>query len=154
MNKNNIEEFRLIGLKLDHKTTNEHGQSGIDCGNLWQRFERENYADKIPGKLSNEIYAVYFEYEGDYTKPFSYFIGCKVNKDTKALHNMDGLLLPSGIYAKVTAKGKIPDCITNTWKDIWSSDIKRSYHYDFEVYDERSRDWRSAEIDIFISVAH
>lgn len=36
-------KFKLIGLKLDHKTTNEGGQSGIDCGNLWQKFEKENF---------------------------------------------------------------------------------------------------------------
>ena len=70
-----MEEITLIGLSLKTKTTNANGQSNIDCGNLWQEFEKENYADKIPGKLSDEILAVYHQYEGDYTKPFSYFIG-------------------------------------------------------------------------------
>jgi predicted transcriptional regulator YdeE len=76
MNRINISEFKLIGLQLDKKTSNEGGQSGIDCGNLWQKFEKENFAELIPNKLGDEIYAVYFDYEGDDTKPFSYFIGC------------------------------------------------------------------------------
>ena len=29
--------------------------------------------------------------------------------------------------------------------------IPRAYHADFEVYDERSKDWNQAEVDIFIS---
>jgi len=83
MEKTEKDEFKLIGLKLNNKTTNESGRSGIDCGNLWQKFETENFVEKIPGRLSDEIYAVYYDYEGDHTKPFSYFIGCKVKFDTQ-----------------------------------------------------------------------
>jgi len=32
--------FKLIGLKLEGKTTNRGGQSSRDCGNLWQTFEK------------------------------------------------------------------------------------------------------------------
>jgi len=145
-------EITLIGLSLNRKTTNENGQSQIDCGNLWQQFEKENYADRIPGKLSNEILAVYHEYEGDYTQPFSYFIGCKVNNDTGVPPGMDSLIIPKASYQKIIARGKMPDCITNAWKEIWSSDISRAYQADFEVYDERSKDWSNAEVDIYISV--
>ena len=152
MNWINIPEFKLIGLKLIDKTTNEDGQSSIDCGNLWQKFVQENFAQKIPSKLNDEIYAVYFDYEGDYTKPFSYFIGCKVKLDTEAPNGMDSLTIPFGNYLKLTAKGEIPDCITGVWKEIWNSEINREYKYDFEIYNERSKDWSNAEVDIFISV--
>ena len=144
-------EFKLIGLKLGGKTTNDKGQSGIDCGNLWQKFERENFAEGIPGKLSDEIYAVYFDYEGDYTKPFSYFIGCKVKNDTQTTQGMTSLIIPAGSFTKVIAKGKMPDCVANSWKDIWNSEIERTYKYDFEIYDERSKDWSNAEVEIFVS---
>ena len=151
MAKINKTEFKLIGLQLGGKTTNDNGQSGIDCGNLWQKFERENFAERIPGKLSDEIYAVYFDYEGDYTKPFSYFIGCKVKNDTQAPQGMTNLIIPAGSFTKVIAKGKMPDCVTNSWKDIWNSEMERTYKYDFEIYDERSKDWSNAEVDIFVS---
>ncbi|MCO6176388.1 GyrI-like domain-containing protein [Flavobacterium sp. NRK F10] len=151
MYRTTISEFKLIGLKLDKKTTNEGGQSSIDCGNLWQKFETENFVEIIPNKLGEEIYSVYFDYEGDDTKPFSYFIGCKVAIDTEIPNGMDSLLIPSDNYFKVTAKGKMTGCITDAWKRIWSSEINRTYKYDFEVYDERSKDWSNAEMDIFIS---
>lgn len=151
MNKTRKSEFKLIGLKLDHKTTNEGGQSSVDCGNLWQKFETENFAERIPDKLSPAIYAVYFDYEGDYTKPFSYFIGCKVKIDTNAPQGMDNLIIPAGSFTKVIAKGKMPDCVANSWKDIWSSKTDRAFKYDFEIYDDRSKDWSNAEVEIFVS---
>ena len=151
MEKTKITEFKLIGLKLEKKTTNEGGQSNIDCGILWQKFETENFIERIPNKLSNDIYAVYFDYEGDYTKPFSYFIGCKVKTDTDTPNDMASLIIPEDDYSKLIAKGKMPDCVTNAWKEIWSLKIDRAYKYDFEIYDERSKDWSNAEVEIFVS---
>ena len=145
-------ETKLIGLALPFKTTNENGQSSIDCGNLWQKFEEEEYYLKIPGKKDDKIYAVYHDYDGDYTQPFSYFIGCAVKEHSRTPDGMNALVIPKGSYQKAIAKGKMPDCIGNTWKEIWSSDLPRIYRTDFEVYDERSRDWNNAEVDIFISV--
>lgn len=145
------DECKLIGLKLDKKTTNEGGKSSIECGNLWQKFEKGNFIELISDKLGDEIYAVYFEYEGDSTKPFSYFIGCKVEIDAETPQGMDSLIIPTGNYSKVIASGKMPDCINNSWKDIWSSEIARTYLFDYEVYDERSNDWSNAVVDIFVS---
>ena len=152
MDKIQIAGFKLIGLRLNKKTTNEGGQSGIDCGNLWQKFEKENIAAQIPNKLSNEIYAVYFEYEGDHTKPFSYFIGCRVNEETEPPKNLNSLVVPEQTCSKIVAKGKMPDCIANAWRNIWTAKLDRAYNYDFEIYDERSKDWSNAEVDIFLSV--
>jgi predicted transcriptional regulator YdeE len=150
--KRKFEDIKLIGLALPSKTTNENGQSNIDCGNLWQKFENKDYFSKIPGKISDAIYAVYYEYEGDHTQPFSYFIGCRVKNNTPVSEGLDTLTIPGGSYQKAVAKGKMPDCIADTWQEIWKSDLSRSYRTDFEVYDERSRDWNDAEVDIFISV--
>lgn len=151
MDRINISEFKLIGLKLSKKTTNENGQSSVDCGNLWKKFETENLVEIIPNKLGDEVYAVYFDYEGDDTNPFSYFIGCRVTKDAAIPEGMDALLIPSNDYYKINAKGKMTGYITDAWKRIWSSGIHRTYKYDFEVYDERSKDWNAAEMEIFVS---
>ncbi len=147
-----ISDIHLTGLALPEKTTNTNNQSNIDCGNLWQKFEKNEYFKKIPGKRTNEILAVYHDYEGDYTQPFSYFIGCKVNKDTVVPTGMDSLTIPAGTYHKVTAKGEMPDCIANTWETIWNSNLDRAYNTDFEIYDERSQNWNDAEVDIYISL--
>jgi len=152
MNKIELEEIKLIGLSLPTKTTNEMGKSSIDCGNLWQKFEKENYTDKILNKLSDEILAVYHQYEGDHTHSFSYFIGCKVEANTEIPEGLDSLVISKGLYQKLISTGKMPGCLTNTWKEIWNSNIPRAYQTDFEVYDERSKDWNKAEVEVFISI--
>ena len=152
MNKFELEEIQLTGLALKTKTFNANGQSAIDCGKLWQEFTSGNYADKIPGKLSDEIFAVYHEYEGDHTEPYSYFIGCKANAGSQVPSGMSRLIIPAAQYQKISAKGKMPDCVADAWRAIWRSDISRAYRFDFELYDERSRDWSNAKVDIFIGV--
>ena len=147
-----LEETKLVGLALKEKTTNVNEQSSIDCGNLWQEFEKGKYAEMIPNKLSDEILAVYHQYEGDHTQPFSYFIGCKVKAGTEAPAGLETLTIAKGTYQKIDAKGKMPDCVANAWKEVWISDIPRSYKMDFEVYDERSKDWSNAEVAVYLSV--
>jgi predicted transcriptional regulator YdeE len=145
------ENFRIIGLKLPHKTINENNQSSKDCGSLWQQFETNNIFNQISEKLSNEIYAIYFDYEKDDTTPFSYFIGCKVTDNALIPTGLEALEIPTQNYKKFVAKGKMTACITDTWKDIWNSNVNRSFAFDFEIYDERSHDWNNAEVDIYVS---
>lgn len=152
METTTLQDFKLIGIKLPHKTTNQNGQSAIDCGNFWQKFESGNYIERIPGKLSGEIYAVYFDYDGDHLLPYAYFIGYRVEPDTITPSDMESLTIPQAVYTKITAKGKMPDCVANTWKEIWQSDIDRAYQYDFEIYGEKSADWQNAEVDVFLSI--
>jgi predicted transcriptional regulator YdeE len=152
MSKVSVEEINLIGLSLKTKTTNANGQSHTDCKNLWHVFEDGKYDGIIPDKCSDEIYGVYHHYEGDSTQPFSYFIGCKVKKDTTVPEGLESITIPEGTYEKITVKGKMPDCVTQAWKDIWASDFTRTYHTDFEIYDERSKDWNNAEVDVYLSV--
>ena len=152
MNKVKIEDIYLIGLSLKTKTINANGQSGIDCGRLWQEFEKGNYTEIIPNKLSNEIFGVYHHYEGDSTKPFSYFIGCKVESNTEVPLGLEDLTIQKGTYHKTLTKGRMPDCVANAWKEIWASGIPRTYQMDFEVYDERSRDWNNAEVNVYLSI--
>jgi predicted transcriptional regulator YdeE len=45
----------------------------------------------------------------------------------------------------------MPGCIAKAWKEIWDSKIERAYQYDFEVYGEKSRDWRNAEVEVYLS---
>jgi predicted transcriptional regulator YdeE len=152
MNKKTIRGFRLAGLALKTKTSNENGRSQKDCGNLWQAFEKGNYAEAIPDKLGDEVYAVYYNYEGDHSQPFSYFIGCKVRPDAKIPEGMDSLCIPEGTYQQFLAKGEMTGCIADAWKEIWAADERRAYKTDFEVYGEKSRDWKNAEVEIYCSV--
>ena len=152
MEKKRKKNFRLIGLKLGHKTTNENGQAGIDCGNLRQQFEAERISELIPNKVNNAVYAVYYGYEKDDTKPYCYFIGCQVDEISEIPESLSELAIPAQDYVMITAKGAMTGCISDAWREIWASNINRKFGFDFEVYDERSQDWNDAELDIFVSV--
>lgn len=151
MEKVKVEAITLIGIKLPGKTFNANGQSSIDCGNLWARFSKENVHKSITGKISDDVYAVYHDYEGDHTQPFGYFIGCKVDAGTIPTEGLDKLTIPAGEYSRRTAKGKIPECIANAWQEIWRSKLTRSYNFNFEVYGEQSKDWNNATVCIYLS---
>lgn len=118
-----MEKFKLIGLKLNGKTKNENGQSGIDCGELWQYFEESKIAEIIPNKISDALYAVYYDYENNENGLFSYFIGCKVDENTEKPENLDEILIPEQKYHKETAKGQMTGCISDAWTRIWNSNI-------------------------------
>ncbi len=144
--------MRIIGLELDVKTINLDGQSAIDITKLWGQFEKQQIYSKIPNKVNNEIVAVYFDYEGDYTEPFSYMIGCEVTDGTEAPEGMKKITIPKSKYRKFLAKGKMPDCIGEVWHQIWGTELDRPYTYDFEVYGEKSQDLENAEVEVFIAV--
>jgi predicted transcriptional regulator YdeE len=146
------QSLKLIGLKLSTKTSNNNGNAATDCGGLWQRFISEGIADKITNKSSSDIYAVYFDYDGDHTQPYSFFIGCPVATDAELPEGLATITIPTQQYTTITAKGIMPDCVADAWNNIWQSDINRAYGYDFEVYNELSADWQNAVVAIYISV--
>jgi len=144
---------KLIGVSLGFKTTNENEKAAEDCGALWQNFSGSFMAPRIKGKLNKDIYAVYYDYDGDYTKPYAYFIGCPVTDDAEVPVGMETITIPEQQYEVVTAKGQMPNCVADKWREIWKADdSNRAYGYDFEVYDSKSKDWMNAEIDIYLSV--
>ena len=152
MGKAEVKMMHLAGLALKTRTTNADGQSGRDCGMLWQEFSTGGYFEKIPGKLNGNVLAVYHDYESDHTGSFAYFIGCAVNPDAELPEGLTALTIPEGIYEKFTATGKMPDCVADTWHKIWKTDMPRTYVADFEMYGEKSMDWNNAEVEVFIGV--
>lgn len=143
-------EIKVIGLKI--KTTNENNQAGMDIYNLWDRFFKEGIEAKIPNKAGDEMYGIYFDYEGDYTKPYSYLVGCEVTSFNDIPEGMESVAISSGKYAHMVAKGKMPDCIVEMWQNIWKSDLERAYKTDFEIYGPKSQDVENAEVDVYLSI--
>ena len=147
-----ISAFRLIGIALPEKTTNDYGRSAVDCGGLWHRFMSEDILSKIPALMSPEIHAVYHDYDGDHTQPFAFFLGGQVPAGTQATEGLVALDIPAGDYDVVTAKGVLPGSVMKAWSGIWTSDMPRAYRPDFEVYGEKTMDPEHSEVDIYISV--
>lgn len=143
--------FDVVGIQI--KTDNSRGAEGF--APLWQRFYAENIQQQIPHKIDDEVIAIYSEYEGDHTKPFSFFIGCRVSKVDALPAHLIAKHIPAAQYALFTAKGEMPQAVGKTWiESIWKSDLKRAWKADYEVYGARffAREGKDKEVDIFIGI--
>lgn len=138
----------VIGIPI--KTSNENGRFQKEVPPLWGRFYSENLAEKIPHRLNKNLLAVYTQYEGDYTKPFTYLIGCEVSSLDIIPEGMIGIEIPASPYTVFTAKGPFPQSMMYTWQSIWNSGVKRSYTTDFEVYTPDFNPQNNPEIKIYI----
>lgn len=157
MNQNEkfIEGFQIIGIKT--RTSNQDEMKGAGkIPALWNRFYSEDILGRISGKLTNEIVAVYHDYESDANAPYSLLIGAKVASGSKVPVDMELLSIPAQKYNLFTSnKGEMPGVIFDLWKNIWSlterSQLKRKYSFDLEIYDERASNPKAAEVDLYIA---
>jgi predicted transcriptional regulator YdeE len=147
-----IDAFNIIGIPV--KTTNENGQAMQDLGQLWSRFYGDSIIGQIPGRISDEVYSVYTDYESDYTGAYTTIIGCRVRSLADIPDGMAGKEIEGGKYVRFTCKGKMPEVVATQWKEIWSreQELKRKYTTDFEVYGPKSHNPENAEVDIYIAI--
>lgn len=119
----------------------------------WQAFLMNNGPARIPHRVNPPVmYAVYSEYEKDWTGTYSYLLGCGVTRADKVPEGMEVRHIPAQTYAVFTAKGKMPDEIVGVWAEVWSSDLPRTYTFDFEVYDKRFTRPAAKEADVYVAV--
>ena len=146
-----INSFKIIGIATE--STNENGRAADDLGNLWSRFYAENVFAQILNKTSDDIYAIYTDYESDYTGKYTCVIGQKVDSLEKVPAGLIGREFKGGTYRKFIARGQMPNAIVEAWKGIWAKDkeLKRSYTADFEVYSQKSQNGDNSEVEIYIA---
>ena len=124
--------FTIVGIQI--KTDNQRGIKDFPAH--WQRFYSENIQEKILHKVDDQVLALYTDYEGDYTKPFSFIIGCHVSRVESVLAaDLVSKFIPQAYYAVFTAEGLYPESLINTWMHIWKCNVKRAYKADFEEYE-------------------
>ncbi|SMO47849.1 GyrI-like domain-containing protein [Solitalea koreensis] len=144
----NFPAFNFVGLSIRTSNTT----ADVDIAALWDKFFKENWIDKIKGRMDDDVLGLYFNYEGDFTKPYHFAIGCRVENLIKVSEDLIALNIPAANYAEFVAHGKMPDCIIDTWIKIWNSDVVRSYCFDFEVYPQSSFDPKNALVPVFIGI--
>jgi predicted transcriptional regulator YdeE len=146
-----VSPFNVIGISV--RTTNANGQAVMDLGALWNRFYSQQISAKIPDKASNDIYAVYTDYNSDHRGDYSAIIGCRVSSLTNIPDGMTGKVIGGGRYKRYIAKGKMPHAVIRQWQEIWNdADLGRKYTTDFEVYGPKSTADENAEVEIYISI--
>ncbi len=144
--------FKIIGISI--RTTNENNKSQEDLTKLWGQFYAENILEKVPNKISNEVFSIYTDYKSDFTEDYLTIIGVPVSTLEEIPNGLIGREFQSDKFQKFTAKGKMPNAVVNTWINIWNRDkeLNRKYSYDFEVYGENSQKGENSEVDIYIAI--
>lgn len=146
-----IESFKVIGIKV--RTSNLNGEAVRDIGALWSKFMNDDILNKIPDKLTNDIYAVYTEYDGDHLKPYTALLGCKVKDLQNVPKDMVGMSFSGGVYKEFTAKGDLTkNAVYDVWTNIWEQNLNRSYIADFEVYGEKAINPTNGEAIIYVGI--
>jgi predicted transcriptional regulator YdeE len=138
----------FIGLEL--RTNNEKCSSEMPAHK--ERFFKENIPDKIPNKINGNILALYTDYEGDYTKPYSWLLGCEVSNLDEIPAGLVGKVIPEFKYAVFTTQGEFPQGVIAVWQAVWKSNLPRSYTSDFEVYRSDFNPQKNPEVKVYIAV--
>lgn len=132
----------IVGIEC--RTSNAPEAAPVDIPKLWHKFQSENIRDKIPHRASSEVIALYCDYEGDHTKPYTLVIGCPVTSLGKVPEGMVAKTIPAGSYALFRAAGEYPKSVIETWGKIWQTDLKRTYTGDYELYGDK--------IEVYIAI--
>jgi|HubBroStandDraft_4_1064222.scaffolds.fasta_scaffold350704_2 predicted transcriptional regulator YdeE len=138
----------FIGLEL--RTNNEECSSAMPAHK--ERFFKENIPSKIPNKVNGNILALYTDYEGDDTKPYSWVLGCEVSSLDNIPEGLVGQVIPEATYAVFTTQGEFPQGLISAWQAIWKSNLHRSYTSDFEVYRSDFDPQKNPQVKVYIAI--
>ncbi len=138
----------FIGLEL--RTNNEECSQAMPAHK--ERFFRENILAKIPHKLNHDLLALYTDYAGDHTQPYSWILGCEVAHLHDIPEGLVGKEIPASHYAVYTTQGEFPQGLISAWQSIWTSPHVRKYTCDFEVYGPDFHPQIHPEVKIYIAV--
>lgn len=145
-----LEERVVTGIKI--KTTNKDGKSVQDIGITWQKLFADGIYEKIPNKVNGKTIGLYTEYEGDYTKPYTFIAGAEVSQEVQIGGELGSIIIPKGKYAKFIIIGDVQNSVGQAWQEIWNMDLKRKYTCDFEEYQNNLSDMQKQEIHIYIAL--
>lgn len=121
--------FQVVGLSL--RTSNARGD---EIGALFGRFFAGNLAALIPDRRGDCVIALYTDYESDHTGMYTIVLGGIVSRTSVAPADMIARTVPAQRYALVESRGDMPAALMETWRNVWSSDLPRSYGTDFDLH--------------------
>lgn len=155
-----MNEFALINkamitvIGIACQTANTPDGAPIDIPKQWGKFYQEGIMQQIPNRTSEEIIALYCDYEGDFTQPYTFVLGCQVTSADEIPAGMVAKQILAGRYAMYSAVGEHPKTLIETWQHIWQEDknLKRTYKGDYEVYGDKFFLGNPQQIDVFIGV--
>ena len=126
--------IRVMGLEL--RTSNAEAMRTIPA--FWQRISEEQTLQRISARLSQDIYAVYtnFEHAGVSNDGlYSLIVGAAVPAIAPLPSGMAHAVLPAGQRAVFDVPGNDRMRVPEAWQQVWqATDLPKAYVADYEVY--------------------
>jgi predicted transcriptional regulator YdeE len=141
---------RLAGVSA--RTTNAIEISGKGCiQGLWNIYFASEH---LPAPEAVR-YGCYTDYTDGITGEYTILVGHEVSPNESVPEGLDDILLPPATYAVFTSrKGPMAEVVGEAWGAVWAWEKQsdRTFTGDFELYDERSLNPESVQVDIYIAV--
>ncbi|NOQ74614.1 MAG: AraC family transcriptional regulator [Crocinitomix sp.] len=151
METQKLAQLKIVGIEI--RTQNAPGKAEQDIPALWGKFMSENISAQLPNKVSEEIYCVYCEYEGDHLAPYTALIGYAIPESAAVPSLFKAIDIPTSDYAVFKAEGDLTaGAVFDAWNTIWKTDLNRTYMADFEVYGEEATNPKDGKIEIFVAI--
>lgn len=105
---------------------------------LWQRVQSENLLQSVPGRVGDELYAVYsqLEHAGRSREGwFTFLIGLRVDASTPVPEGMMMVAVPGGSRANFDVPNGDPSRVIEAWNEAWAyDDSVKSFLCEYEEY--------------------
>jgi len=128
----------ILGTTARSSHALESDQSTSRITPLWGAFMQKGMTASIPEAKSQEVYAVYNEFESDVSGMYSVTVGAESDAETSG--ELKQRNIPTGKYLVFESKGPLPQCTVNAYQELWAyfasdeAEHERAYTTDFEHY--------------------
>lgn len=154
-----LPQIKLVGITVCTNNKAEWDSLTAKISPCVQQYFNQQLANKIPHRTHpGKTFCAYTNYESDYTGEYTFYIGEEVSSMDNLPEGLHSHIIPPQTYIKFTTEpGPMPNVVINAWQEIWKMTPealggKRRYHTDFEVYDERAKDYQNAVLDLYIGL--
>lgn len=128
----------IVGLSI--RTNN--AKAFNDIPPVWGAFFEQAVLSQIPNRLSDELYAVYTDFdriperpEDVYTLGYSFVLGCAVSEASSVPAGLANTQIPVANRAVFNVEPARPDQVGPAWQQIWQMhDLPRQFLPDYEHY--------------------
>lgn len=133
--------LHVVGIAL--RTHN--GEAFQTIPPLWARFAQSGLAERLPHRLSDDVYAVYTHFQNagvDNSGWYTLVIGHAVPGDTPALptEGLVHVVAPASTRAVFEVAQSRPDLVGAEWQQIWQRcDLQKTTLADYERYQPDGR---------------
>ncbi|QUG42975.1 effector binding domain-containing protein [Psychrobacillus sp. INOP01] len=132
--------FLLEGWRFKVKDTKVIYGNKVRTNNNDSSIFSKKWEEFLQNKVNSDIYAIYSNYESDYTGDFDFMIG------TEEMAGEDSITIENGDYYVWEVESNGLNSVGKAWREIWESDLPRAYKTDYEIYKQ------NGSIAIYLSV--